>query len=156
MSPLTFGSLTFLSPLVLLGLLLLPIIWWILRVTPPQPKKADFPPLQILADVMTEEETPDSTPPWLLLFRLLLAAIIALALARPILGGNTNEPSRPLALIIDNGWDAAPNWALIIKDAEKRINKARRYALLFWLRWVVVISATKDKISRALPFARVA
>ncbi|WP_371395967.1 DUF4159 domain-containing protein [Fretibacter rubidus] len=126
LSYLVLGPVTFLSPLVLLGLLVLPIIWWILRVTPPQPKKAEFPPLQILADVMTEEETPDSTPPWLLLFRLLLAAIIAIALARPILGGTTNDISRPLALVIDNGWDAAPNWAVTIKDAEKRISKARR------------------------------
>ena len=123
---LVLGPVTFLSPLVLLGLLLLPIIWWILRVTPPQPKKAEFPPLQILADVMTEEETPDSTPPWLLLFRLLLAAILAIALARPLLSGNTHDVSRPLALIIDDGWDAAPNWAVTIKDAEKRISKARR------------------------------
>ena len=85
MSPvfLTLGPLTFLAPLTLLGLLALPIIWWILRVTPPAPKQQTFPPLQILQDVMTEEETPNSTPLWLLMFRLFLMALIAFALARP-------------------------------------------------------------------------
>jgi len=75
---------------------------------------------------MTEEETPDSTPLWLLLFRLLLAAIIAIALAAPIMGGKTAETSRPLTLVIDNGWDAAPSFTTIIRDAEARITKARR------------------------------
>ena len=65
----TLGGLTFLAPLTLLGLLVLPIIWWLLRVTPPNPKKEIFPPLRILQDVLTEEETPHSTPWWLLLFR---------------------------------------------------------------------------------------
>ena len=126
MSSFVLGPVTFMAPIALLGLLVLPIIWWILRVKPPQPKKAEFPPLQILADVMTEEETPDSTPLWLLLFRLLLAAIIAIALARPILGGAANESDRPLALIIDDGWAAASNWSVTLKDAESRIAKARR------------------------------
>lgn len=123
---LIIGPVTFLAPLALLGLLALPLIWWILQVTPPQPKQAEFPPLRILQDVMTEEETPDSTPLWLLLFRLLLAAIIAIALAAPIMGGKTAETSRPLTLVIDNGWDAAPSFTTIIRDAEARITKARR------------------------------
>jgi len=92
---LVIGPVTFLAPLALMGLLALPIIWWILRVTPPQPKQAEFPPLRILQDVMTDEETPDSTPIWLLLFRLLLAAIIAIALAAPILSSKTAETSYP-------------------------------------------------------------
>lgn len=123
---LTLGGITFLAPLALLGLLTLPLIWWILQITPPRPKDAEFPPLRLLADVISEEETPDSTPLWLLLYRLLLAAIIAVALAAPVLGGKTEQTSRPLTLVIDNGWDAASNWTTIVRDAEARINKARR------------------------------
>ena len=123
---LTFGPITFLAPIVLLGLLLLPIIWWILRVTPPSPKKETFPPLRILKDVVTEEETPDSTPLWLLLFRILLGAIIAIALARPILQQNEGITTRPLTLVIDDGWDAAPNWTNVIREAEAKISDARR------------------------------
>ena len=122
----TLGPLTFLAPLVLLGLLVLPLIWWILRVTPPSPKKETFPPLRILKDVVTEEETPDSTPIWLLLFRILLGAIIAIALARPILQQNEGITTRPLTLVIDDGWDAAPNWTQVIREAEAKISDARR------------------------------
>ena len=122
----TLGPITFLAPLVLLGLLALPIIWWILRVTPPSPKKEIFPPLRILKDVVTEEETPDSTPLWLLLFRILLGAILAIALARPILQQTEDITTRPLTLIIDDGWDAAPNWTNVIREAEAKITDARR------------------------------
>ena len=123
----SFGGLTFLAPLTLLGLLLLPLIWWILRVTPPAPKKEIFPPLRILKDVVTDEQTPDSTPLWLLLFRILLGAIIAVALARPILQQNEGiNTTRPLTLIIDDSWDAAPNWAAMTKEATAKIADARR------------------------------
>ncbi len=122
----TLGGLTFLAPLTLLGLLALPLIWWLLRVTPPSPKKESFPPLRILQDVVTEEETPDSTPWWLLLFRILLGAVIAVALARPILQQTEGITTRPLALVIDDGWDAAPNWSNVMREAEAKISDARR------------------------------
>ena len=120
------GPISFLAPLALLGLLALPLIWWILQIAPPRPKEAEFPPLRILQDVMTDEETPDSTPLWLLLYRLLLAALIAIALAAPIIGAKTEGTARPLALVIDTGWDAAPNWTSMMRTAEARIAKARR------------------------------
>lgn len=122
----SFGGLTFLAPLSLLGLLLLPIIWWILRTTPPQPKKAVFPPLRILQDVMSEEETPDSTPWWLLIFRVFIGALLAVALAAPIFGGNAAKTDRPLTLVIDDSWDAAPNWSAVITEAEAQIAIAQR------------------------------
>ncbi len=122
----SFGGLTFLAPLTLFGLLLLPLIWWILRVTPPAPKKQLFPPLRILKDVVTDEQTPDSTPIWLLLFRILLGAIIAVALARPILQQNEGITTRPLTFIIDDSWDAAPNWTAMTKEASAKIADARR------------------------------
>jgi len=122
----TLGGLTFLAPITLFGLLALPIIWWLLRVTPPSPKKEIFPPLRILQDVVTEEETPDSTPWWLLLFRIAMGAIIAIALARPILQQAEGITTRPLILVIDDGWDAAPNWSNVIREAEAKISDARR------------------------------
>lgn len=122
----TLGGITFLAPLTLLGLLILPLIWWLLRVTPPSPKKETFPPLRILQDVVTEEETPDSTPWWLLLFRIAMGAIIAIALARPILQQAEGVTTRPLTLVIDDGWDSAPNWSNVIREAEAKIADARR------------------------------
>jgi len=79
-----------------------------------------------LQDVVTEEETPDSTPIWLLLFRILMGAIIAIALARPILQQADGITTRPLTLVIDDSWDAAPNWSNVIREAEAKISDARR------------------------------
>src|SRR4028118_1989030 len=56
--------LTFTVPLVLTALAALPAIWLLLRITPPQPRRGDFPPLKILADLRPERETPARTP-WL-------------------------------------------------------------------------------------------
>ena len=119
-----FGPVTFLAPLALVGLLALPIIWWVLRITPPRPLEQIFPPLRLLYDIEKEEETPKSTPPWLLLFRLFLGAILAVALAKPILFSQASETDRPLVLVVDNGWAAAGNWAAITREAEALIKQS--------------------------------
>ena len=59
--------------MVLWGLLALPVIWWLLRLTPPKPQTEIFPPLKILARVLKREETPQQSPWWLTLLRLLMA-----------------------------------------------------------------------------------
>jgi hypothetical protein len=118
-----FGPITFLAPLALFGLLSLPIIWWIMRITPPKPIEQIFPPLRLLMDVKKEEETPQSTPIWLLLFRLLLAAILSIALAKPILFQRADNTSRPLVMVIDDGWAAAGNWNAVLREAEDQIEQ---------------------------------
>ena len=35
--------LSFAEPALLLGLLSLPVLWWLLRVTPPAPRRVRFP-----------------------------------------------------------------------------------------------------------------
>ncbi|MBL8698474.1 MAG: BatA domain-containing protein, partial [Alphaproteobacteria bacterium] len=42
------GALAFLSPLWLAALAALPILWWLLRVTPPAPKHVAFPAIALL------------------------------------------------------------------------------------------------------------
>lgn len=109
----TFGALTFLSPWVLAGLAALPLIYWLLRTTPPRPRQQTFPATRILADLENREKTPAKTPWWLLLIRLLAAALVILALAEPILNPERQTPldgSGPLVIAVDNGWAAAPNW----------------------------------------------
>ena len=71
--PLSFGL-----PAVLWGLLALPVIWWLLRLTPPKPRTEVFPPLRILAEVLKREETPHRSPWWLTLLRLVLAAAVTM------------------------------------------------------------------------------
>jgi len=113
-----FGILTFAEPFILAGLIALPAIWFLLRVTPPSPKRVVFPPLRLLLGLNATEETPSRTPWWLLLLRLIAAALIILALAAPTIG----EPPKPLGngplvLFVDNGWTAAHAW----KDRESAI-----------------------------------
>lgn len=119
--PLSFGA-----PAVLWGLLALPVIWWLLRLTPPKPQAEVFPPLKILARVFRKEETPHQSPWWLTLLRLLMAALVVLALAEPIFNPreklSTSEAA--LAMVIDNGWTSAPDWSLRVATAERLIKDA--------------------------------
>jgi hypothetical protein len=119
--PLTFGF-----PAMLWGLLALPVIWWLLRLTPPRPQTEIFPPLRILAQVLKREETPHQSPWWLTLLRLALAALIVLALAEPIFNPRekTATGSSGLALLVDNGWSSAADWERRAATAERLINDA--------------------------------
>src|ERR1700724_183812 len=81
-----FLQLSFGPPVILATLLVLPLLWWLLRVTPPLPRRAPFPPLRLLRGLEDEEQTPAATPWWLLLLRLLAAALLIVALADPLLG----------------------------------------------------------------------
>ncbi len=103
--PLAFGA-----PLLLLGLAALPVIWWLLRLTPPRPNEEIFPPLKILLKLLKREETPQKSPWWLTLLRLTMAALVVLALAEPVLNPQTTTLSQsegPLAIVIDNSWPSA-------------------------------------------------
>jgi len=108
---LSLGALAFASPWMLLGLAALPAIWWLLRVTPPSPRRTLFPPLALLLQLQRTEETPAATPWWLLALRLLLVTLAVLALARPLL--NPSSAARgdgPLLIVVDDGWTAAADW----------------------------------------------
>lgn len=107
------GAITFATPLALAALLLLPVIWWLLRFTPPRPEVVRFPPIRLLLGLANREEQPDKTPWWLLLLRLVLAALLILGVSQPFYApGQVAAPTRtPLLLIADDGWAAAPDWA---------------------------------------------
>jgi hypothetical protein len=66
--------LSFAEPLLLIGLLGLPLLWWLLRVMPPRPRRIEFPPTRLLFDIAPKEETPSRTPWWLTALRLAGAA----------------------------------------------------------------------------------
>ena len=119
--PLTFGF-----PAILWGLLALPVIWWLLRLTPPKPQTEVFPPLRILARVLKKEETPHQSPWWLTLLRLLMAALIVTALAQPIWNPREELPTGgdALALVVDNGWASAPGWDRRVATAKRLIADA--------------------------------
>src|ERR1700679_2972959 len=104
-------AITFATPWILFALIALPAIWFLLRVTPPAPKRVVFPPLRLLLGLAAPQETPARTPWWLLLLRLFAAALLIVALAGPSIGDAPKSAGRgPLVLFIDNGWTAAHGW----------------------------------------------
>jgi Domain of unknown function (DUF4159)/Aerotolerance regulator N-terminal len=119
-------SLGFAEPLVLIGLLTLPVLWWLLRLIPPRPRRIDFPPTRLLLEIAPKEETPARTPWWLTLMRLALAALVIVAAAGPL----WNPPVAavktyaPLAILIDDGWTAAAAWDARLRTADDIIARA--------------------------------
>ena len=118
--------LAFAEPLVLLGLISLPALWWLLRLIPPRPQRIHFPPTRLLFDIVPKEETPSRTPWWLLLLRLLLAALLIIAAAGPLWNPPiaASSAASPLALLIDDGWSAAATWDRRVRTAEDLISRA--------------------------------
>ncbi|WP_274426530.1 DUF4159 domain-containing protein [Chelativorans sp. YIM 93263] len=134
--PLSFGA-----PMVLWGLIALPVIWWLLRLTPPSPQRETFPPLAILARIVRREETPQNSPWWLTLLRLALAALVILALADPVFNPRerTAVSGQALAIVLDNDWSSAPDWDRRVATAERLIADARGSGL------PIVLALTADR-----------
>ncbi len=118
--------LTFAQPLLLLGLLSLPVLWWLLRVMPPRPRRIEFPPTRLLFDIRPKEETPSRTPWWLTALRLAAAALVILAAAGPIWNPQTGVGggNAPLVILLDDGWSAAASWETRIRTADELIANA--------------------------------
>jgi hypothetical protein len=124
----TFGAIGFLQPWMLLGLAALPAIWWLLRLTPPTPQHVVFPPTRLLKDLKSTEETPAHSPWWITALRMLLAALIVLALARPVLNPDRESfaGTGPLLLVVDNGWASAAHWPERREVIDAAIDRAMR------------------------------
>lgn len=122
-----FGPLAFLSPWLLLGLLALPVLWWLLRAVPPAPNRVAFPGVRILLGLEDPEKTPDKTPWWLLLLRLLAVAAAILAFAQPILNPDPRERGQaPLLVLFDGGWASASDWSVRRDWADGTLSAAAR------------------------------
>jgi hypothetical protein len=116
----------FAQPLVLLGLLSLPVLWWLLRLVPPRPRQIDFPPTRLLFEIAPKEETPSRTPWWLTLLRLTLAALVIIAAAGPLWNPPLATANRaaPLLILLDDGWPAAAAWDSRLRTADEMIARA--------------------------------
>ncbi|WP_297297381.1 DUF4159 domain-containing protein [uncultured Methylovirgula sp.] len=136
-----FGlPLAFAFPAVLIALVGLPVLYYLLQVTPPNPRRVPFPPLRLILDLRPQDETAARTPWWLLALRLAIAAAIILAMAGPVLnplpagaGGKA-----PLLVVLDDGWPAAPSWDMRQAAAADRIEAAGRRGQL------VALAATSE------------
>jgi hypothetical protein len=124
---LSLGTLAFAAPGMLALLLVLPVIYWLLRLIPPLPRLVRFPAIRLLIGLEPSEQTPMKMPLWLLLMRLLLATLLILAVARPLLNPQAELPGKgPLLLVIDDGWSSAPGWTTRIAHAERLVQRAER------------------------------
>jgi hypothetical protein len=120
-------ALVFAHPWLLAALVLLPAIWWLLRFTPPRPNRIAFPPTRILLELGQKEETPSTTPWWLVLLRIVIAALVILALARPVLNppAVVTADEGPLLVVVDDGWSSAPVWGRITAAADQILARAQ-------------------------------
>jgi hypothetical protein len=121
------SGLAFLNPWLLTALAALPLIYWLLRTVPPRPRQIEFPPTRILVGIENKEKTPAKTPWWLLLIRLLAAALVIFALAEPVLNPQAQSPIKgtgPLIIAVDNGWASAGAWDERLAKVERLIDEA--------------------------------
>ena len=73
------------------------------------------------------EETPARTPLWLIVLRTILAGLVIVGLAHPLI--NPQSPlagSGPLILVIDDGWAAAHDWQARQNAALDLLTEAER------------------------------
>lgn len=124
-------SISFGAPLILAALALLPIIWWLNRLTPPKPTQEPFPPFAILLSVLKKEDTPAKSPWWLTLIRILLCAFVVLALAEPVYNPDQQKQlaSGPLVIVVDDSWSSAPDWQKRMNAANAIVDEAERQDL---------------------------
>jgi hypothetical protein len=121
------GSLGFAAPWLLLGLVALPILWWLLRAIPPAPLRRLFPAVVLLLGLKDPESTPVRTPWWLLALRVLAVAALIVGFAGPILNPkDAGRSNGPLLILIDAGWASAPDWAVRLDRAGLLVDEAGR------------------------------
>lgn len=124
-------------PLALLGLLSLPVFWWLLSALPPEPVRRAFPPFKLLRGLEADAAVPQHIPLWLRILRLLMVALFILGLSLPTWNPpkEDTQSTKPLLIIMDDGWAAAPNWDQRQKAAQTLIARAdlarRPIALVF-------------------------
>ncbi len=119
--------LSFAAPWVLAALLGLPAIWWLLRVTPPAPARLRFPAIRLILGAETPEESPAHTPWWVLLLRLVIAALVIAGLAGPYWNAaRQTTGAGPLVLVVDDTWAAAADWDVRARSVRELIDDAGR------------------------------
>jgi Domain of unknown function (DUF4159)/Aerotolerance regulator N-terminal len=143
---LDLGVLGLANPWLLTALVSLPALWWLLRIIPPAPKQIRFPAIRFLLGLEPEEETSARTPLWLLILRLVVASLVILALAGPVLNPEPELAGKgPLVLVVDDGWAAAAGWAKRTETLKRFADRAQRQN-----REVVLLGTAADPVKPKL------
>ena len=123
------GPIGLAEPLVLLGLLALPLLWFLLRNLPPPARMQDFPPVALLGGLRDKETETNSIPLWLRLVRLAALAIAIIAFADPIDVANApmvEQSDNPALLVVDGSWAGAPGWETRQTAVQQTLDSLRR------------------------------
>jgi hypothetical protein len=115
---LSLGFISFATPWALAAAAALPLVWLLLRLTPPSVKQINFPAIRLLFDLDPTKRAAAHTPPWLLILRIGILLLALLALADPIINIRQSESDGPMIVVMDNGWASATSW-------EERVAAAR-------------------------------
>lgn len=108
---LNLGFISFAAPWVLAAAAALPLVWLLLRLTPPAVRQIEFPAIRLLFDLDPTQRTTAHTPPWLLFLRVAILLLVILGLADPIMNvRRADDAAGPLVVVVDNGWAAAQSW----------------------------------------------
>jgi len=138
------GSIGFAAPWILTTLLALPLIWWLLRITPPAPQRINFPSIRLLLGFESAQQTPQSSPLWLIILRSAAIAALILGLAGPLMNARgVMSGSGPVLLVVDDGWASASNWTGRLAAIESAINWAKRDN-----RPIALLTTAKDRDGR--------
>lgn len=103
--------LTFASPWLLAATLALPALWLLLRITPPPPRRIDFPAIRLLFGLTTKHRTTRSAPLWLIILRITLVTLLIVGAAGPAWRRGGERVDGPWLIVVDNGWAASKHWA---------------------------------------------
>src|SRR6056297_4275882 len=106
------ANLAFTTPLLLLAIVALPILWWLLRAVPPAPIRRRFPGVALLLGHKDDDSQTDKTPWWLLLLRMDALAAAIIGFAGPVLNPQTERTGDgPLLIVMDSSWASARDWS---------------------------------------------
>jgi hypothetical protein len=121
------ANLVFMNGWALAAMAALPLLWYLLRVTPPAPRRVQIPSARFLEGLIPENQTATHTPWWILFLRMLTAALVLAALAHPVYNPAELLPPAPsIRIVIDNSWAAARTWDDEMKAAEDILTRAGR------------------------------
>ncbi|MGV8985595.1 MAG: DUF4159 domain-containing protein [Cypionkella sp.] len=117
----------FVSPLLLLALVAVPVLWFLLRAIPPAPIRRRFPGVALLLGLLDEDREADRTPWWLLALRMLAISAAIVAFAGPVLNPRPVAMGlNPLLIVVDGGWADAYDWQRRIAKAASLLDGAER------------------------------
>jgi hypothetical protein len=110
---------------ILAGLLALPVLWYILRITPPSARIITLPTVRFLKDLIPRDQVPSQTPLIIFLLRLMIAALTIIGLSAPSLNQTSYiTDDTDIQIVIDNSWPAAASWTQQMNTARDIIAEA--------------------------------